>query len=62
MQRHYDQSIDRLRKRLESDPNDYDLNLYLGDIYLQKGDFERVLFTFGAIESQAQRQPMVIGR
>jgi serine/threonine-protein kinase len=61
MQRHYDQSIDLLRKHLEAHPKNYELNLYLGDIYLQKGDFERALLAFETIETQARRQPLVIG-
>jgi len=46
---------------LESRPNDYNLNLFLGDIYLHKGDFERALLAFQAIEMEARRQPLVIG-
>ena len=61
MQRHYDQSIELLRKHLEPHPDDYSLNLYLGDIYLDKGDFERALLAFQTIEAQAQREPLVIG-
>src|ERR1041385_5340867 len=61
MQRHYDQALDLLRKQLESRPNDYNLNLFLGDIYLHKGDFERALLAFQAIEMEARRQPLVIG-
>jgi TolB-like protein/Tfp pilus assembly protein PilF len=61
MQRHYEQALYLLRKQLESRPNDYNLNLFLGDIYLHKGDFERALLTLQAIESEGQRQPLVIG-
>jgi len=61
MQRHYDQALDLLRKQLESRPKDYNLNLFLGDIYLHKGDFERALLALQAIESEGQRQPLVIG-
>jgi tetratricopeptide (TPR) repeat protein len=46
---------------LESRPKDYNLNLFLGDIYLHKGDFERALLALQAIESEGQRQPLVIG-
>jgi serine/threonine-protein kinase len=61
MQRHYDQALDLLRKQLELRPNDYNLNLFLGDICLHKGEFERALLAFQAIESEAQRQPLVVG-
>jgi tetratricopeptide (TPR) repeat protein len=61
MQRHYEQALNLLRKQLESHPNDYNLNLFLGDIYLHKGDFERALLALQAIESEGQRQPLVIG-